>query len=517
MFLSKLTVKNKVKFVLAAIILVIGLGLLANRLNILADTSGGSISGLTYDDTGNILSGVNVSVQGNYTSSGNSINITSNSSGRYSLSGLKENAVVTFSKDGTAFPESFDDVPDGYWAQKQIAAIVKSGIASGYSATKFDPEKIVTRDQMATFIARAVAGGDSSVPVGPSSPSFSDVPASFWAYKYIEFLNKLGIASGYSGSTYKPSSEVTRDQMAVFLSRAVGLTPYNNSVATFSDVPKTHWAYSYIEAAYLNGIVTGYSSTEFRPNEKVTRAQMSVFLMRTFSNYPLTQNGYKIIRGVYTVKAGQTKTYDIYLSKQQSVCTDSVSVSGRVFNSLEKGPLRGVQVLVDKSTLPSPYNENDRFYGSTTDSAGYFEFGCLPKSINITIQLESEALNETTKAITLSSTNGTNSNAGIIFISDNRAKATLGATVKDSSLKYIPESYLVLDRFGQKYPAKIASNGNVSLEVPPGVYELSVQSTQLDKIVYYKLPVDKSFANLKAGTSATLDLTGLAVEREEGY
>lgn len=517
MFLSKLTVKNKVKFVLAAIILVIGLGLLSNRLNILATTSGGNINGIVYDEFGNILKTVDVSVQGNYTATGNSINVKSDSSGRYSLSGLKENAVVTFTKEGTAFPEPFTDVSDGYWAQKAIAAIVKSGIANGYTPTTFEPEKIVTRDQMATFIARAVAGGDSAVPAGPSTPSFSDVPTTFWAYKYIEFLNKLGIASGYSGNTYQPGNEVTRDQMAVFLSRAAGLTPYNNSVATFSDVPKTHWAYPYIEAAYLNGIVTGYSATQYKPSEKVTRAQMSVFLMRAFPNYPLTQNGYKILRGVYTVKPGQTKTYDIFLSKEQSVCSDSVSVSGRVFNSLEKGPLRGVQVLVDKSTLPAPYNEKDRFYGSTTDSAGYFEFGCLPKSIKVTLQLETESLNEATKAITLSSTNGTNSNASVIFISDNRANASLGATVKDASSNYIPESYLVLDRFGKKYSGKIAANGTVTIQVPPGTYELSVQSTLLDKIVYYKLPVDKSFVNLKAGTSTTLDLTGLAVEREEGY
>lgn len=487
------------------------------RLHIGAETIGGNINGITYDDIGNVLAGVTVSVQGNYTSGGSPINTISSSSGRYSLAGLKENAVISFSKDGTAFPETFDDVSDGYWAQKHIAAIVKAGIASGYTATKFDPEKIVTRDQMAVFIARSIANKDSNVPAGPATATFKDVPASFWAYKYIEFLNKLGIASGYSDGTYKPANEVTRDQMAVFLCRAAGLDPYDNPIATFTDVPKTHWAYKYIEAGFLNGIVTGYSATQFKPDDKVTRAQMSVFLLRAFPNYPLTQNGYKVLRGVYSVKPGQTKTYDIFLFKQQSVCTDSVSASGRVFDSIEKKPLRGVQVLVDRNSLPAPYNEKDHYYGSYTDSAGYFEFGCLPKSRAITLKLISEYLNEGTKSITTAATNGTNSDTGVIFLAENRTKATFTATVKDSAGKYIPESYLVLDRLGQKYSNKIATIGTVSLEVPPGTYEVSVQKILADRIVYYKIPIDKSFASLKAGTSTVWDLTGLTVDREETY
>lgn len=119
----------------------------------------------------------------------------------------------------SSFPPPYPDVPTTHWAFKYISYVKEKGIAQGYSDGKFHPEYQVSRDQMTVFLARAIAGGDSKVPAGPATASFSDVSTSFWAYKYIEYLVANNYASGYADGTFKPYDKVTRAQMAAFMSK----------------------------------------------------------------------------------------------------------------------------------------------------------------------------------------------------------------------------------------------------------------------------------------------------------
>lgn len=483
------------------------------KIKIRAEVAGGTISGNLYDMEGNFLDGIKVTVQAPYTVSGNEINQTFNRT--YLLTGLKENVVVSFSKDGTPYEIAFTDVPQNYWARKYIGALVYADIAKGYTPTIFDPERVVTRDQMAVFIARAVAGGDAKVPAPSGRPTFSDVGIDHWAYKYIEFLNKLGVAGGYPDGQYHPEYKVTRDQMAVFMARAIGLEPFDNPTPTFSDVSAAHWAYKEIESCFLNGVVSGFTPTEFRPTAEVTRAQMAVFLMKAFTNYPLTQDGYWATRGGYSVKPGVTETYDIFLEKQ-SVCQQGVSLNGRVFSSSGKGPLRGVFVSLDRDALPAPYNEHERYYAADTDSAGYFEIGCLPEGQHITLNLVAQNLIEGQLDITLASQTGANTSAGVIFMDDSQASARLTVSAKNSSDQAITGE-AVLVRYGKRYSKKLAESGRAEFEVPPGSYDLIVQSAEVDKIIFYQVPFENQQVNLKPGVSQSLDLGNLEVDREESY
>jgi hypothetical protein len=81
----------------------------------------------------------------------------------------------------------------------------------------------VTRDAMAVFVARAMCGGDASVPSGPPTAFFSDVPTSHWAFRYVECLHDEGVVGGFTDGTYRPLLAVTRDQMAVYIQRAFAL------------------------------------------------------------------------------------------------------------------------------------------------------------------------------------------------------------------------------------------------------------------------------------------------------
>jgi hypothetical protein len=70
---------------------------------------------------------------------------------------------------------------------------------------------------MAAFIVRGLYGETFSY---NTTPYFTDVPASHGSFKYIQKVTEEGIASGYSDGTYRPSQNVNRAQMAVFIGRA---------------------------------------------------------------------------------------------------------------------------------------------------------------------------------------------------------------------------------------------------------------------------------------------------------
>jgi hypothetical protein len=185
----------------------------------------------------------------------------------------------------------FTDVPKYQWAWSDIMGVSNAGIATGYPDGTYRPDAVVTRDQMAVYIARALAGGDAQVPSGPAAATFSDVPIDYWAFRYIMYCADpaQGVVQGYPDGTYKPGDPVNRDAMAVYIARAVAggdaHVPSGPATATFSDVPTDQWAFKYIEycAAVGRSIVKGYPDGTYKPGNPVTRDQMAVYICRAFN------------------------------------------------------------------------------------------------------------------------------------------------------------------------------------------------------------------------------------------
>jgi len=51
------------------------------------------------------------------------------------------------------------------------------------------------------------------------------VTSATWCFAHVEYLAENDIVSGYQDGCYRPTIEVTRDQMAVYIARAFGLLP----------------------------------------------------------------------------------------------------------------------------------------------------------------------------------------------------------------------------------------------------------------------------------------------------
>ncbi len=184
----------------------------------------------------------------------------------------------------------FSDIDFQQWAADYIIAAAKAGIVKGFPEGDYRPSLSVTRDQMAVYVSRALAGGDEYIPTGPAQPTFSDVPADHWAYRWVEYAHAEGIVAGYDDGTYRPTVEVDRGQMAVYIARAIA-TPSDGvdlefytppETPTFPDVPADFWAYNYIEYIAGRGVVSGYDDGTYRPDLVVTRDQMAVYIQRAF-------------------------------------------------------------------------------------------------------------------------------------------------------------------------------------------------------------------------------------------
>jgi len=186
---------------------------------------------------------------------------------------------------------TFSDVPTDHWAWMEIEGLNKAGIATGYGDGTFLPDSIVKRDGMAVFTARAHAGGDANVPPGPGSPTFPDVPTSYWAYKHIEYCASRHIVSGYEDGKYHPEYNIDRGQLAVFIARAIGGKDIMSPPAspTYTDVQPDFWAFKDIEylTSSMNAsggkVVGGYADGKYHPEYTISRGAMSVFIARAFA------------------------------------------------------------------------------------------------------------------------------------------------------------------------------------------------------------------------------------------
>jgi hypothetical protein len=75
-----------------------------------------------------------------------------------------------------------------------------------------------------TAFAGCWAWWTRQVTPAPASASFTDVPTDHWAFRWIEALKAAGVTSGCTATTYCPNNSVTRAEVAVFLSKALGLS-----------------------------------------------------------------------------------------------------------------------------------------------------------------------------------------------------------------------------------------------------------------------------------------------------
>jgi subtilisin-like proprotein convertase family protein len=179
---------------------------------------------------------------------------------------------------------SFADVPPTSIYYRYIETLLHTGVTGGGTCGGYCPLANVQRKQMAAFLLKARDGAAYVPP--PATGIFSDVLLSDPFAPWIEELYRRGIAAGCNSSPlrYCPTSLVRRQQMAVFLLKTLLGSAYVPPAAAgiYLDVPASNPFAPWIEDLTARGIAAGCGGGNFCPITTNTRAQMAVFLTKTF-------------------------------------------------------------------------------------------------------------------------------------------------------------------------------------------------------------------------------------------
>ncbi|MBR5460302.1 MAG: S-layer homology domain-containing protein, partial [Clostridia bacterium] len=147
----------------------------------------------------------------------------------------------------------------------------------GYEGNTFRPNANMTRAEACTIFARLILGVQS-IPDGYVT-RFTDVKTGDWFYNAVAFLDQNGFFEQLTSSTYKPNEPITRAEFVDLANKASSLTASTKKIE-FADVPTTHFYYDSIIAAAGAGLVNGYEDSTFRPDNTITRAEVVTVVNR---------------------------------------------------------------------------------------------------------------------------------------------------------------------------------------------------------------------------------------------
>ena len=198
----------------------------------------------------------------------------------HSKTTVRKTTGASLTPGGLFSVNAFTDVPTTHPFYTEITNISERQITSGCGGGNYCPDALVTREQMAAFIIRALG---MTNPPTPGSQRFADVPPSNPFYAFIEEMAVRGITSGCGGGNYCPTSFVTREQMAAFIIKAAGITnPPAPATQRFTDVPPSNPFYAFVDQMALRGVTSGCGTDTYCPTNFVTRSAMAAFLVRGF-------------------------------------------------------------------------------------------------------------------------------------------------------------------------------------------------------------------------------------------
>lgn len=196
---------------------------------------------------------------------------------------------VTIKRNGNsvytvaAANKTFADLVN-HWAKTDIELLASKLLVSGKTGTSFAPEDAITRAEFAALTVRALGLSQNK-----AGAKFSDVKESDWYAGIVGAAVKAGIINGYEDGSFRPNDRITREQMAVLITRAMAFAGKSADVtgrqdlllAKFSDRKDiSSWAQAAVARSVEAGIIQGRTSDTFAAKDDATRAQAVVMLKR---------------------------------------------------------------------------------------------------------------------------------------------------------------------------------------------------------------------------------------------
>ncbi|MWC27726.1 MBG domain-containing protein [Paenibacillus sp. MMS18-CY102] len=194
--------------------------------------------------------------------------------------------IATFNSNETGVylfvnrPVLFNDLVQ-HWAKEDAEWLASRFIIEGRSTGQFDPNSGLTRAETAALLVRAL--GISGM---EADATFSDISGK-WYEQAVALAAQAGLVTGYEDGTFRPNAKVTREELALMITRAIAYSGVNAQAAQGAQGGKlvdadsiSAWAADAVQQVLDLGIVKGDPNGSFRPQDTATRAEMTVMLRR---------------------------------------------------------------------------------------------------------------------------------------------------------------------------------------------------------------------------------------------
>lgn len=182
---------------------------------------------------------------------------------------------------------TFEDVPEHAWYAGYVSDACIYGLFQGVGNQHFEPNQPINRGSFVTVLGRMYE--QTGVIIIDADDTFSDTVKSSYYSKYVAWAVDEGIIEGYGNNTFGPADPVTKEQMAVILSRYIAFTEEELEAnpgiiyLEFSDLGAiSSWAGAAVSEMQSYGIVTGDENNYYQPQKAATRAEAATVFARLY-------------------------------------------------------------------------------------------------------------------------------------------------------------------------------------------------------------------------------------------
>lgn len=237
-----------------------------------------------------------------------------------------------------------DDI-SGHYFEKDIRILIAKDIFGGYGPGVYKPNKTVTRAEFAALVVRtlelqSVQASEFSV-ASVAEPLFKDVKPGEWYFAAVDAAVKAGIVGGYPDNTFLPNNEISRQEMAAMIMRALSTRSVYSQPATldFKDVDKINPIFTdAVQRLVFLGIMSGYADQTFGPKTKTTRGQTAAVLNRMINVLTPPQNlDYKVATLSSDGTPVTLREFDDFNRAKSSVVDNQVVLKGNSIVYIKSG------------------------------------------------------------------------------------------------------------------------------------------------------------------------------------
>ena len=262
-----------------------------------------------------------------------------------------------------SFP--FTDVAQGAWYYSAVEAMYESGLMKGKTETTFDPTANMSRAEFVTVLSRLAAINAANYGYADEL-NFNDTDSDAWYADAAGWAVGAGLTKGTSDTTFSPTRQITRQEMAVLIVRFVQYlgeeVPDNAKVESFADSDKiADWAKADIETMRKYGLIQGDANGNFNPLGNADRSSVATIAMRLLPYVTTTKivsdgkSDYVIVADAAAADAAERLQYQINHTNgvMMNVVESTKSKKAIILKAVDDDKLGndGYEIKADGSTI----------------------------------------------------------------------------------------------------------------------------------------------------------------------